>query len=151
MTDGDTVAQLAVVILLLSLAVPALATAYDYAGTPLEYEESLTVDYNNTSTVSENATIEGYGDDETIVANGTTLVEGTDYEWNTTSGEVTWLQSANTSDGDSATITYRAHQRTGETQLAWTLISPFMALFGLFGLTSAIRVVWSHTAEVFDL
>lgn len=152
MTDGDSIAQVAVVILLLALSVPALATAYDYAGTPFEYEESLTVDYNNASSVSENATLEGYGDDPTVVnSSGTTLVEGTDYDWNTSSGEVTWYNTTNTTDGESADIDYRAYQYTGETAMSWTIIAPLMSLFGLFGFAVSVRALWQFTAEVWDL
>lgn len=151
MTDGDTVAQVAVVILLLALAVPALATAYDYAGTPLEYEEQVTVDYGNETQVSQSATLEGYGTDPTIEGESATLNESEDYEWNASSGTITWLDGPNSINGDSATITYRAHQRTAESELAWTLISPFMALFGLFGLVVSVRALWEFTAEVWGL
>jgi len=151
MTDGDTIAQVAVVLLLLVLAVPALATAHEFAGTPLDYEETLTVDYTSDSSVSENATVEGYSETVNISANGEQLTEGTDYRWNESAGTVTWLDTSATSDGDSATINYQAHQRTGETALAWTVISPLMGLFGLFALISSVRAVWELTAEVWDI
>lgn len=151
MTDGDSIAQVAVVILLLALAVPALATAHDYAGTPLHYEESLTVDYSSATPVSENATLEGYGTAPTVVVNGTTLVEGTDYSWDTSDGSVTWFDTANTSDGAAAQIDYRAYQRTRETAMSWTIIAPLMSLFGLFGLVASVRALWAYTAEVWDL
>lgn len=151
MTDGDTVTQLAVVILLLVLAVPALSTAHKFAGTPLEYEETLTVDYQNDSEVSENATVEGYGEEPTIVANDQVLVQGTDYEWNASAGSVNWQNTTNTSDGDSAQITYRAYQRTPETALAWGIIAPLMGLFGVFTFVTSARTIWSYTAEVWDL
>lgn len=152
MTDGDSIAQVAVVILLLGLAVPALATAHEQAGTPVEYEEMLTVDYNTPSAVNENSTVENYGDDPTLTnsSNGQ-LVAGTDYEWNATSGEVTWFNTSNTTSGESVDIIYRAHQRTGETQAAWTIIAPLMGLFGLFGLVVSVRALWQFAAEVWDL
>lgn len=153
MADGDAIYQVAVVILLLALAVPALATAYDYAGTPFAYEETTTVDYGNTTNVSQNATIEGYSENITIYDddNGKNLTEGEDYEWNPDTGEITWLSTANTNDGDNVTVWYDAYQRTGESELAWTLISPFMALFGLFGLTVSIRALIRLVSEVFSL
>jgi len=151
MTDGDTVAQLAVVILLLVLAVPSLATAYDMAGTPIEYEQSATIDVGNETSVDEAATIEGY-DDEIVVRteNGTTLEAYRDYDWDDGEGTVVWKSSANTTDGASVTIVYQAHQRTEETELAWTVISPFFALFGLFTLVASVRTLWSYIAEVFE-
>ncbi len=151
MTDGDSIAQVAVVILLLGLAVPALATAYDYAGTPMEYEESVTVDYANDSEVVENATLEGYGDDPTVTVDGVELVRGTDYLWNDSAGSIDWQNTSNTSDGDSARVQYAAYQRTGQTEAAWTIIAPFMGLFGIYGLTVSVRALWSFVAEVWDL
>lgn len=151
MSDGDTIAQVAVVVLLLVLAVPALATAHEFAGTPLDYSEDLTVDYTTESAVSENATVEGYSDTVTITSGGQTLVAGTDYRWDADAGTVNWLNTSNTSSGDSATIEYEAYQRTGESALAWTVISPLMGLFGLFALVSSVRAVWELTAEVWDL
>jgi len=151
MTDGDSIAQVAVVILLLVLAVPALATANELAGTPLEYSEQVTVDYSTDSSVSESATVEGYSETVTITADGTQLVAGTDYVWNDSAGTVDWQDTTNTTAGQTASIEYSAYQRTGETDLAWTVISPLMGLFGLFGLLVSIRALWSFVAEVWTL
>lgn len=154
MTDGDTIAQVAVVILLLSLSVPALATAHDYAGTPYGYQDITVVDYGSTTTVSENATgTEGYGANITIVDTDTdtTLVEGEDYQWDADTGEITWLDTANTNDGDNVTVDYAAYQRTPQTRAAWTILMPFAGLFGLFGLVSALRALLTYLGEVFDV
>jgi hypothetical protein len=151
MTDGDSVAQLAVVVLLLILAVPTLATAYDLAGTPFEYTETATVDDANPYEVSQPATQERYGETVTIVVDNTTLVAGEDYTWNATSGVVTWADSTNAPTGSEATIDYRAYQRTAETEMAWDVTAPLMGLFGLFGLVAAVRTLWSYIAEVWTL
>jgi len=150
MTDGDSVAQLAVVVLLLILAVPTLATAYERAGTPHAFEEQVTVDYSSPSSVTATATAEGYAPDPTISADGTELNDSA-YDWNTTDGTITWFNTSQTSDGQQATIDYRAYQRTGETEAAWTVISPLMGLFGLFGLVASVRTLWSYIAEVWTL
>jgi len=150
-SDGDSIAQVAVVILLLSLAVPALATAYDYAGTPMDYEETVTVDYENETHVAEASTLEGYGDDPTIVVNGTELQSGTDYSWDDSAGSITWYDTANTSSGADAEVDYRAYQRTAQTEMAWNILSPLMGLFGLFALIVSVRALWEYTAEVWDL
>lgn len=151
MTDGDSVAQLAVVILLLVLAVPSLATAHEYAGTPIEYEQSATIDFSSDTAVDESATVEGY-EKEIVVrtSEGDILQEYDAYRWDEGGGAVAWLNSTNTTDGQSVTIEYAAHQRTEETELAWTVISPFFALFGLFTLVVSIRTLWSYIAEVFE-
>lgn len=152
MSDGDSIAQVAIVILLLSLSVPALATAYDYAGTPYDYSEGVIVDYGNTSYLSEDATAEGYGDNITIITpNDKTLVEGTDYEWNSSEGSITWYDNANTNEGDTVQVSYVAFQRTQETAMAWDILAPLMGLFGLFGFVVSVRALWEFTAEVWDL
>lgn len=151
MSDGDSIAQVAVVILLLGLAVPALATAYDYSGTPMEYEETVIVDYDTDTQVAEPSTLEGYGDNPTITVGGTELVRGTDYYWNESSGTINWQDKSKTADGDEARVSYAAYQRTPQTEASWTILSPLMGLFGLFGLVAAVRAVWEYTAEVWDL
>lgn len=150
--DRDSVAQLAVVVLLLSLAVPALSTAHATAGTPFEYEETATVSYTSDYTVTENATdAEGYGADPTVTnASGATLVEGVDYEWAANSGTLSFTNTSNTTAGEDATIRYTAHQRTVETQTAWSILAPFMGLFGLFGFYSAVRVLLGIATDAFE-
>jgi hypothetical protein len=150
MTDGDSVAQLAVVLLLLILAVPTLATAYERAGTPHAFEEQVTVEYSSTTTVSANATAEGYGTEPTITVDGTVLNDSA-YDWDASAGEITWYNTSQTTDGQQATIEYRAYQRTAETEAAWTVVSPLMGLFGLYGLVAAVRTLWSYIAEVWTL
>lgn len=151
-TDGDSVAQLAVVVLLLMLSVPTLATAHELAGTPFEYEETVVVDYNSTTQVSQNATVEGYSENVSIVneETGNELTAGDDYQWYPSNGTIEWVDNSNSADGDSATVEYAAYQRTAETEAAWLIIGPLMGLFGLFSLVSAVRVLWSYSAEVFD-
>lgn len=151
MADGDSIAQVAVVILLLSLSIPTLATAYDYAGTPFEYEETTTINFTSNYSVEQNATLEDYGESPTITSNGSELVQGTDYEWNATSGVVNWIDTQNTTDGDGATIQYVAYQRTRETVVARNLIFPFMGLFGLFAFVTSVRALWQFAAEVWDI
>jgi len=151
-SDGDSIAQVAVVILLLSLAVPALATAHEYSGSPFEYSDSAAVDYNNTTSVSQPATAEGYSTNITITTeNGKVLNAGEDYQWNDSTGDINWTDNVNTNDGEAVTVDYAAYQRTEESAMAWTIISPLMGLFGLFGFAVSVRALWGFTAELWDL
>jgi len=151
MSHGDSVAQLAVVILLLGLSVPGLMTAYDTAGTPIEYEQATTVDPGGETSVEQGATLENYGDEISVRTEaGDELVRYDDYRWNETSGTVAWLDSTNTSAGQNATVTYRAHQRTVQTETAWDVISPLFVLFGLFTFVASIRTLWRTIAGVFE-
>lgn len=152
MTDGDTIAQVAVVILLLSLAAPALITAHDYAGTPIEYSEDVSVDYTSDSEVAANATQEGYSESVTITtSSGDTLAAGSDYAWNASTGTISWYNTSNTTSGATATVEYGAHQRTANTQVAWTILAPLMSLFGLFGFVAGVRGLLTYIGEVWDL
>jgi len=150
--DRDSVAQLAVVVLLLSLAVPALSTAYATAGTPFAYEETAAVSYSDDYSVTENATdAEGYGTDPTVTnASGATLVEDVDYEWDANEGRLSFANTSNTTAAEDATIRYTAYQRTAETQTAWSILAPFMGLFGLFGFYSAVRVLLGIATDAFE-
>jgi len=67
--------------------------------------ESITIDYSNTTSVDETYG-ETYYDNETITYDGTTLDEGTDYEWYPGNHSVAWYNTADTSDGASAEIDY---------------------------------------------
>lgn len=147
--DSDTITQLAVVILLLGMAVPTLGSAYASAGTPIEYQDTASIDYTSDYTLSENATEEGHTVSE-IVANGQQLTEGDDYRVDRAAGTVNFLNTTNTTSGDTAQIDYTATQRNSETELAYDIIAPLMALFGIFALVTAVRVLWGYVAEIWE-
>jgi hypothetical protein len=69
--------------------------------------ESLTVDYENTSTVTASDRAIRFFDNETVRnSSGTVLSEGDDYRWNTSSGSIEWINSTDTTEGANATIAY---------------------------------------------
>ncbi|GAA0304000.1 hypothetical protein GCM10009066_17460 [Halarchaeum salinum] len=59
----------------------------------------------NTTTVDETYG-SAYRENETVTAGGTTLSEGTDYEWYPSNQSVYWYGTTNVSDGGTASITY---------------------------------------------
>lgn len=112
---GDTKFGALVLIAVIGFIVAGLPAALaDGAQTETVTNESLTVDYGNESTVSLSGVT--YSDTVEIVANDTTLEDGTDYEWNSTIGNVTWIDTSATSDGDDALINYSVDQVTAESQ-----------------------------------
>ncbi len=147
--DSDSITQLAVVILLLGMAVPTLGTAYSAAGSPVEFTDTATIDYGTGYDLTASATEEGYAVDQ-ITANGSTLTAGTDYDANLTAGSIDWLNTSTTSSGDTASIEYRATQRSTETETAYTIIAPLMGLFGIFALITSVRVLWAYIAEIWE-
>lgn len=68
--------------------------------------ETITADVGNATQVEESYGAQYY-DNETITnASGTQLQEGTDYDWDTDTGEVSWYDTANVSDGEEMSIDY---------------------------------------------
>jgi len=125
-----------VVALLMILGIGAVAFGGVYAngGAPERVDnETVTVDYSSPQSVQQSGL--SY-DDRVTVRNGSGAVldAETDYQWNATSGEVTFLNTSATTSGGDATITYQyraetdTHQSTGRvismlsTFLTWGLI-----------------------------
>lgn len=82
-----------------------------YQDTPEEVHttenETIVVDYQNKTAVDAPDYALTFYDNESVYnSSGAELVEGTDYTWNTSTGEVTWKNTSSTSDGENATITY---------------------------------------------
>lgn len=139
-------AAFTVFLLALGVAASAATVSYqDTAGNHTVTGEQLTVDYSNTSQVSPAGDAFRYQDDEVVRnASGSQLTEGTDYDWNTSTGEVTWYDTAATSDGETATITYTyyghgelaGNQHSIQQQvfelLPWLVF--LLAAFGVLGL-----------------
>lgn len=104
---------LAVIAALLFVAGPtALAEGADQVAVG---NEPIAVDYDNETAVDE----AGITYDESVTVRnggGDVLDEGTDYEWDAATGNVTWLDSLSTSDGGTAAITYTATQPTQESR-----------------------------------
>jgi len=86
-------------------------------------DESITVDYDREVSVNESGL--EYNESVTITNDGTTLQEGADYEWNATTGNVTWYNTTSTSEGDEAQIDYEYEAVTEESQQLAQLISIF--------------------------
>ena len=112
-----------VVALLVILGIGAVAfvPAYTAGGEPVSVvNESVTVDYSTAQSVDESGL--QYEDSVTVHnASGDVLDAGTDYEWNETTGDVTFLNSSATTDGESAAISYQYRQTSAEHDaVAWT-------------------------------
>lgn len=100
---------LAVIVAFLSVVGPVAlidgATANNVAN------EAITVDYSQETSVDEDGV--DYDESVNVTADGQELEAGTDYEWSSTNGNVTWFDTAATSDGQEAFIDYTVYQVTG--------------------------------------
>lgn len=98
-----------VLIVLIGIAVllAGLSTGYQAAGYEHTIEnETHDVDYNAESSLDAPEYTFSYSTTVTVTANNTTLDAGSDYEYNSSVGNITWLNSSATSDGDDAFVTY---------------------------------------------
>lgn len=108
--------------------------------------EQLTVNYSVESGVDEPQYVRTYLDNETIVdSGGTTLTEGTDYEWNTSVGNVTWIDTTETSEGETVTIDYAYRQPTDGTRLTAGIMGIFGGLIGVLLLVAGVGAMWDIT------
>lgn len=95
------------VVILLVVGVLATGAAYSDATHVYAESETQSVDYSAAVAVSPEQSVDAFRDNETVLnASGSQLVEGTDYDWNTTSGEVTFYNTSNTTEGADATVEY---------------------------------------------
>jgi hypothetical protein len=99
--------------------------------------ETLTVDYDNEVSVSTSAVT--YFDNETVRNESYyELTEGTDYDWNTSTGNVTFYNTSETSGGEPAHVTYTYEKRDQAAADSSQVLSIFGPLFGLFIALAAI-------------
>lgn len=103
----STIGNLTAVTLVLFLGVLAVGASVPTTAQPSTVQnESLTVDYTTPTPVDEQQVTE-YFDNETVYnATDAELAAGTDYEFNTSTGEVEWFNTSATAKGEAAAITY---------------------------------------------
>jgi len=91
--------------------------AYQHSGTQYTIaNETHTVDYTADSSVNTPERTFSHDNTVSVTANGSTLSRGTDYEWNSSTGTLTWLNTTATSEGDTALVDYAYEAPTEGTQ-----------------------------------
>jgi hypothetical protein len=93
-----------VLVVALAFLLPGLGTALDDTADTVTVNETVTVDYTTNSSLSESGSY--YYDNESVSVGGQPLTEGTDYEFHTETGDIQWFDTANTTSGDDANVTY---------------------------------------------
>lgn len=143
----STIGKFAALSLLVVVGVLAIGTAFTASAvTHTVTNETIEQDVGNTSPVAVQEDVVSYGDNATVYnATGVELVEGTDYDWNTSTGEVAWQDTASTTDGANATISY-AYDRPSQRSrgLANTLYygGYAMVFLVLFGGAAKVTLDW---------
>lgn len=123
-----TIWTVLVVVVVLAMFLPAAEGAFDAsAETRAVTNESITVDYANETPVDAPAATVGFSDHVTIhnSSDAQLVGNGTDYDWNATTGNVSWINTTNTTDGETAAISYEYDIRPEQTRIAAALLRPF--------------------------
>jgi hypothetical protein len=129
--------QVVVIALALALALPLFVNGgFGAAATQSEANETTTVNFNSPYQV-ENADAYELNQSITVTQNGTELSSGTDYAWNQSTGEVSWLKNGTASE-DSTTIEYQYRDHTDRTTLIATLLEANASWIGLLLLVVAM-------------
>lgn len=116
-------------IIFLALVLTTVNIGYESATTTKTIQnETVTVDYDEHISVDLNAT--SYKDNEKAY-NKTEdrLEEGTDYDWNTKTGNISFFNTSATEEGQNATITYTGFVRSQSTDNVASIlgsIAPFL-------------------------
>lgn len=108
----------AVVILFLAVLVPGLNFAANENTEIRTVEnESVTVNFSEPSQVDPDLEALAFEPNATVFnSSDAELVNGTDYRWHPGNGTIEWFDTANTTDGEAATVTYEFHARTQQTR-----------------------------------
>jgi len=96
--------QIAVVVVLAAVLLPAANLAYSEQATTTTTTENITVQHGESSGVSVDAAV--YNESVTISDGGTTYEAGNDYRWDAAFGTVYWPNSTSAPDGSEVDIQY---------------------------------------------
>lgn len=104
----------------------------DYSQT----DEAITADVGNWTPVDAPDDARSFYDDETVTnSSGATLSEGTDYEWNTSTGELYWYDTSSVSDGEQMAVDYNYSAPTQTARNLKTVLDvPLTIVFPIAGL-----------------
>lgn len=134
--DGGSIWTVIVVAIALALALVGLNAAFADAAESNQATRNITVDQGSNVSVE----IDAYEvtDNETVTSNGTTLSEGSDYNWYPTEQTLEWLTSSNTTNGDDATLDVQIEAHEQAERTTGDLLSAAGSWIGILLLVTAI-------------
>lgn len=106
----------------------AWAVGAQYADAPeADYTvdgETVVADVGNETAVDAPDYTQRFYDNETITnSSGATLSEGTDYDWNTSTGAITWYDTSSVDDGEQMQVDYAYSAKTEQARTARQVLS----------------------------
>lgn len=143
-----TLWQVVAVALLLGVVVVGANPTTERATTAVNETDTVTVQHEGVvRPMPDNRTILYYDNETVTVDNGTTtLVEGVDYEWFPRNGSVSFNASGQTTEGESANITYVYGTGSETTGIVATTLGAVGQWYGLLLLLFGLGAVWLVSA-----
>jgi hypothetical protein len=142
--------QVAAVGLLLAVAVVGLNPTAERTTTAVNETDQVTVQYEGTVSPQPDQRALLYYDNETVTVNNTgtqtTLTEGVDYEWETEDGSLRFYDTAKTSEGDDANVTYVYGTAGESTGVVASVLGALGQWVGLLFVLIAVGTVWKLSA-----
>lgn len=133
---------LLVVLLVVVLAAPVLQTTYVGATTETRVSaEAHTVDFSDPSQL--NQTGLRYGERVNVSDPDTdeTLIQGDDYSFNATTGELTFHNTQRLTDGKRVSVSYSVIRRPATTDAVWTVMQASLGFISLYVLVAALNAI----------
>lgn len=126
----STLSKFAAVLVILIIGALAVGAQYnDVTNTYQVTNESITVDYQNATPVANADIAVSFNSTVTVYnASDVELVNNTDFTWHPTNGSVTWHDTANTVDGEQATISYNYTTQSSESRALAGVMSTVMRI-----------------------
>jgi hypothetical protein len=146
--------QVAAIGVLLAVAGVGLNPTAEQTTTAVNETDQVTVQYEGTISPSPDQRALLYYDNETVTVNESTdttpdtLTEGVDYDWHQRNGSLVFYNTAQTSEGDTANITYSYGTGGEATGVVATILGSLGGWIGLLFIMVAVGAVWKLTAGV---
>lgn len=137
--------------ILFVLIVGLFAAGAAFAGATTVYSntDDVTVDYSTDVEVTPERNATSFLDNETVTnSTGAQLVEGTDYDWNTSTGAITFYNTTATTDGNTATASYEYNAYSDRTLAMKGVISTLFRLLAAASLLGGGLVVARWTGWI---
>jgi hypothetical protein len=133
------------------LIVAVLSTSAAFTGATQVYTETdnVTVDYTSEHPTVTSQAAASFLDNETVTnETGETLVEGVDYDWNTTTGNVTFNDTSKTSVGETVTVDFAYNGYSDETIASRDVLGLAFRIGAILTLVGAAVVIGKWTSFI---
>mgnify|MGYP006287644459 CR=1 FL=1 len=135
------ITKFAVLLLVLSVGAVALSGAYEQSESAYGVDDEQITLVESGAPVDEAAAAESFLNDVVVTNNGTTLVDGEDFRWNASTGELSRINGSSVSDGETVRIDYTYLATSAETETSNTALTALWAVFPVLLLAGGALAV----------